>query len=530
VEGQEEEEAMTARVAPTVAVAALLTLGIAAPSSAAVRWAEPGGDGPAGTCPESDPCEIETAVEHTSVVDGDEVIVKPGDYTLASPARLEIDDGIDLHGQLDAARPTINLNTAGPAGIEARDFDADARIRYLRVVNAGGGAVALDFRGVIERVIAVTTSAGGFACNPGADGTIRDSVCWANATSNAAGLGTNTGPLPGDHTVTLRNVTAVSSVPQLLESTGISFSFHGPGVNVDVDAKSVIAQGEDRDIRAAGNSGATTSVSLDHSNYSTEVEINSGTVTDPGTGTNQTAAPLFVDAAAGDFHQAPSSPTIDAGAVDGLSGALDLFGDARVLDGDGVCPIAVDIGADEFSSPDPAPDCTPPNTMITSGPTGVTADAAPTFAFSATEPGSSFRCRVDGGAFSACSSPRTVAALSDGMHVFRVRATDAGGNTDATPAVRSFEVDTTPPETTIDSAPKARTKRRRASFEFSSDEPGSSFECSLDGAQFAACDSPFARKVKRRRHSFEVRAADPTGNVDGTPAEYSWKVKKKRKR
>ena len=45
--------------------------------------------------------------------------------------------------------------------------------------------------------------------------------------------------------------------------------------------------------------------------------------------------------------------------------------------------------------------------------------------------------------------------LADGAHVFRVRAKDAAGNMDPTPAERSWTADTTPPDTAIDAAPPA---------------------------------------------------------------------------
>jgi Beta-propeller repeat len=91
--------------------------------------------------------------------------------------------------------------------------------------------------------------------------------------------------------------------------------------------------------------------------------------------------------------------------------------------------------------------------------------------------------------------------------------------------------DTDPPETLITKGPKRKTKRRNASFGFISTEPGSSFECSLDGkATFKPCASPLELRVKRGKHSFQVQATDPAGNVDATPATDDWKVKKKRKK
>jgi large repetitive protein len=63
-------------------------------------------------------------------------------------------------------------------------------------------------------------------------------------------------------------------------------------------------------------------------------------------------------------------------------------------------------------------------------------------------------------------------------------------------------------------------------FEFSSSEPGSSFECSLDGGPFSPCSSPDVIKAKKGKHHFEVRARDAAGNVDPAPAAASWKRKK----
>ncbi len=95
--------------------------------------------------------------------------------------------------------------------------------------------------------------------------------------------------------------------------------------------------------------------------------------------------------------------------------------------------------------------------------------------------------------------------------------------------------DTSAPDTTITKRPKdsVKTPKKRAklSFEFSS-EPGSSFECSLDGASFEPCTSPDVEKIKAKpkakHHEFAVRAADAAGNVDPTPATDEFSVKRKR--
>lgn len=87
-------------------------------------------------------------------------------------------------------------------------------------------------------------------------------------------------------------------------------------------------------------------------------------------------------------------------------------------------------------------DSTPPETTLLQGPApGATiGDPTPTFAFSASEPGSTFACRVDAAPLAPCASPATSAPLAAGAHTFEVRATDLAGNVDPTPAARSFTV------------------------------------------------------------------------------------------
>jgi hypothetical protein len=84
---------------------------------------------------------------------------------------------------------------------------------------------------------------------------------------------------------------------------------------------------------------------------------------------------------------------------------------------------------------------TPPTARITSGPANgsTTTDSTPTFRFESLEHGSTFQCKVDGGAFKGCISPFTLAPRADGPHTFSVRAIDAPGNVGA-PVSRSFTV------------------------------------------------------------------------------------------
>jgi DNA-binding beta-propeller fold protein YncE len=169
----------------------------------------------------------------------------------------------------------------------------------------------------------------------------------------------------------------------------------------------------------------------------------------------------------------------------------------------------------------------PPDTSITGGPPAVTNDDTPTFEFGATDPDSTFECRLDLDEpfpFDPCSSPYTTARLYDGHHVLEVRAV-AGGRADETPATRSFTVDTYAPQTAIYGGPSGKTKDRTPTFRFGADTSKDTFECKLDAKAWAACTSPKTYgKLAFGRHTFRVRATDPAGNVDPTPAVQNFKV------
>jgi hypothetical protein len=96
--------------------------------------------------------------------------------------------------------------------------------------------------------------------------------------------------------------------------------------------------------------------------------------------------------------------------------------------------------------------------------------------------------------------------------------------------IASCTPDVVSPVTTITKGPKNKSTKKKASFEFASSEPGSTFLCSFDGEPSAVCTSPVTRKVTKGIHHFSVVAVDAVGNADATPAEDVWKVKKKKKK
>jgi hypothetical protein len=178
----------------------------------------------------------------------------------------------------------------------------------------------------------------------------------------------------------------------------------------------------------------------------------------------------------------------------------------------------------------PAADTTPPDTTITSGPSGSTTATSVSVAFTSTESGSTFECKLDAGAYGACTSPKAYSGLSVASHTVSVRAIDAAANVDASPAARTWTVtppaaDTTPPDTTITSGPSGSTTATSASVAFTSTESGSTFECKLDAGAYGVCTSPKAYTgLVAGSHTVSVRAIDAASNTDASPATRTWTV------
>jgi hypothetical protein len=112
----------------------------------------------------------------------------------------------------------------------------------------------------------------------------------------------------------------------------------------------------------------------------------------------------------------------------------------------------------------------------------------------------------------------------DGSAVRDMGAYELAGVPHADPGqVTIPDTDTTAPQTTITSEPHKRLTRRKARFGFASSESAGTFSCKVDRRAWTRCSSPATFRVRIGRHHFWVRATDPAGNTDPTPAAYRFR-------
>jgi acid phosphatase type 7 len=90
------------------------------------------------------------------------------------------------------------------------------------------------------------------------------------------------------------------------------------------------------------------------------------------------------------------------------------------------------------------------------------------------------------------------------------------------PNMMANAADTTPPQTTITNPPSGSVIGTTATFEFTSNEPNSTFKCKLVGwdSTRTTCSSPktYTALTVGSTYTFKVWAKDAAGNIDPTPS------------
>ena len=168
-------------------------------------------------------------------------------------------------------------------------------------------------------------------------------------------------------------------------------------------------------------------------------------------------------------------------------------------------------------------DRTDPISTIDEKPQEYTNQRSASFTFSADEAIDHFECSFNNAAFAQCESGVSYTDLEDGVYSFRVLAIDLASNTGAA-AEHAWTVDTVTPETTINDEPSSISNSASASFSFTSNEPESTFECTLDGVDFNCESSVELSNLSEGLHNFSVRAIDRAGNIETEAESRAWTV------
>jgi hypothetical protein len=214
--------------------------------------------------------------------------------------------------------------------------------------------------------------------------------------------------------------------------------------------------------------------------------------------------------------------SVDNGAWSGASESVDLNDLADGPHSFSVRATVEDSDASDVETRTWNVDATPPPAPTLTGP-GATTGPNASLAFADAEAGVTLECQLDGTAWTACASPKSLTALASGAHTFNVRATDGYGNvsfpTTVTWNVAAIALLPTPAL----SAPTATTGKK-VTISFTDSAPEVTFECHLDGDAWAACASPQTfKKLASGPHTVEVRARNAAGNLSAV-SSVSWNV------
>ncbi|MFT3783399.1 MAG: Ig-like domain-containing protein [Nibricoccus sp.] len=221
------------------------------------------------------------------------------------------------------------------------------------------------------------------------------------------------------------------------------------------------------------------------------------------------------------------SYTVQAGETDtdGIAVAMTAIhtNGGSMIDSNGY---AVDPRLPSYTLPVIKVDTTAPETTISTTPASLTANRSASFVFSGDDGSGSgiarFEASLDGGVFTSSTSPLTYTGLADGSHTVQIRAIDAAGNIDATPAAYTWTIDATAPSTpsTPTTTVPPLTNDRWPVFSGTA-EAGSTVTVYIDGNAVGTTTASgsgkwfyvLASALTNGAHSIRVTATDTVGNV-----------------
>ena len=177
-------------------------------------------------------------------------------------------------------------------------------------------------------------------------------------------------------------------------------------------------------------------------------------------------------------------------------------------------------------------DTVAPTIHISQKPDSVTNKLTATFVWSLRENSgqvASRECFHNGQPINCSGLSHQLSRLTEGIHSFQIRVTDAAGNSGESTQYK-WLIDTTPPHVTISSGPDSLTSHSNTVFTFSGTDTGSSvnhYQCWIDNLNSQACTSPQSYSgLDHGSHTFYVIVTDAAGNPSSRQS-YNWVIDQK---
>ncbi|HEY4098961.1 MAG TPA: choice-of-anchor Q domain-containing protein [Baekduia sp.] len=310
-----------------------------ASSAMALRYASPSGTSAQSCQTAATACDLTTAIHGLGMntpVAGEEIVVEPGTYPVTATIQPGA-TGLNVHGVDGQPRPKLLATT--PVQIIN---GVNINLSYLEFTNTGPGLLLNVSNGALDRLYMHGDAGGQLLCQC-YYGTLRNSLVVVTGGIGAVGVNSNGGQATED----FRNDTFISTSASTaaIETAQQSSTQGSANAVIALTGENVIARNLAGGYSVSASqqlSTQTTTVTLSHSDLGTTHATGGAAVI--ATGADITDAPVFADAANGDFHPLVASPTIDAGVDDALNGPLDFDGAPRTV-------ATTDMGAFEYAPP-----------------------------------------------------------------------------------------------------------------------------------------------------------------------------------
>ncbi len=198
---------------------------------------------------------------------GANITIEPGTYGSPTPIDDNLTDAgqdLDIHGEAGQPRPVIDTTAA-----YGFNLNGGSSLSDVQIDDSGNNTDSIYVSGeqsAISDVIAENSGEGGIACYP--DGTLSNSLCWANGLDGIAG----TAIVMSSVEASFDNDTLVSSGP----GGDAVYAYPEGATTMTLNLENTIARGTNEDIYANAPPGATAEVTASHSNFATVENADGG--------------------------------------------------------------------------------------------------------------------------------------------------------------------------------------------------------------------------------------------------------------